>query len=113
MFDEFGENAPVAPIIERTIDGKPGDPLAVAYAGLYLKTSSFKYLQNVYSSNDVENQNISVALMMSDVLLKTEGVSRVAWPVGFAGTIQAFVKMISLCHIRCRWTAFMAGSCRI
>ena len=53
--------------------------------------SSFKYLQNVYSSNDVENQNISVALMMSDVLLKTEGVSRVHGG-GFAGTIQAFVK---------------------
>ena len=27
MFEEFGEDAPVAPIIERTIDGKPGDPL--------------------------------------------------------------------------------------
>ena len=53
--------------------------------------SSFKYLQNVYSSNDVENQNISVALMLSDVLLKTEGVSRVHGG-GFAGTIQAFVK---------------------
>lgn len=53
--------------------------------------SSFKYLQNVYSNNDVENQNISIALMMSDVLLKTEGVSRVHGG-GFAGTIQAFVK---------------------
>ena len=53
--------------------------------------SSFKYLQNVYSNNDVENQNISIALMMSDVLLKKEGVSRVHGG-GFAGTIQAFVK---------------------
>jgi len=53
--------------------------------------SSFKYLQNVYSNNDVQNQNISIALMMSDVLLKTEGVSRVHGG-GFAGTIQAFVK---------------------
>jgi len=53
--------------------------------------SSFKYLQNVYSQNDVKNQNISIALMMSDVLLKTEGVSRVHGG-GFAGTIQAFVK---------------------
>lgn len=53
--------------------------------------SSFKYLQNVYSNNDVENQNISIALMMSDVLLKTKGVSRVHGG-GFAGTIQAFVK---------------------
>jgi len=53
--------------------------------------SSFKYLQNVYSINDVENQNISIALMMSDVFLKKEGVSRVHGG-GFAGTIQAFVK---------------------
>ena len=53
--------------------------------------SSFKYLQNVYSNSDVENQNISIALMMSDILLKTEGVSRVHGG-GFAGTIQAFVK---------------------
>ncbi len=53
--------------------------------------SSFKYLQNVYSNSNVENQNISIALMMSDILLKTEGVSRVHGG-GFAGTIQAFVK---------------------
>ena len=53
--------------------------------------SSFKYLQNVYSGNDIENQNISVALMMSDISLKGEGVSRVHGG-GFAGTIQAFVK---------------------
>ena len=36
MYDELGADAPVAPIVERTISGKPGDPLAVAYAGLYL-----------------------------------------------------------------------------
>ncbi len=53
--------------------------------------SSFKYLQNVYSGNDIENQNISVALMMSNISLKEEGVSRVHGG-GFAGTIQTFVK---------------------
>lgn len=53
--------------------------------------SSFKYLQNVYSNSDVTNQNISVALMMSDVVLKGKGVSRVHGG-GFAGTIQAFVQ---------------------
>ena len=36
MYDELGDRAPVAPIVERTITGKPGDPAAVAYAGLYL-----------------------------------------------------------------------------
>lgn len=53
--------------------------------------SSFKYLQNVYSNKDVLNQNISMALIVSDMSLKTDGVSRVHGG-GFAGTIQAFVK---------------------
>ena len=47
MFEEFGENAPVAPIIERTIDGKPGDPLAVAYAGLYLASDEAKWVTGI------------------------------------------------------------------
>ena len=61
--------------------------------------SSFKYLQNVYSGSDIENQNISVALLMSDISLKEEGVSRVHGG-GFAGTIQAFVKMNMWSHIK-------------
>lgn len=36
MYDDLGASAPVAPIVERTISGQPGDPMAVAYAGLYL-----------------------------------------------------------------------------
>ncbi len=52
--------------------------------------SSFKYLQNVYVSRDVQNQNVSVALALSDELLQNYGVCRVHGG-GFAGTIQAFV----------------------
>ncbi|MCG2621979.1 SDR family oxidoreductase [Arthrobacter sp. I2-34] len=48
MFDEFGEDAPVAPIFERTIDGKPGDPLAVAYAGLYLASDEAKWVTGAH-----------------------------------------------------------------
>lgn len=48
MFAEFGENAPVAPIIERTIDGKPGDPLAVAHAGLYLASDEAKWVTGTH-----------------------------------------------------------------
>jgi NAD(P)-dependent dehydrogenase (short-subunit alcohol dehydrogenase family) len=36
MYEAMGAGAPVAPVVERTITGRPGDPLAVAYAGLYL-----------------------------------------------------------------------------
>ena len=53
--------------------------------------SSYKYLQNVYTCHDVEHQNVSVALALSDILLGKNGVSRVHGG-GFAGTIQAFVK---------------------
>lgn len=53
--------------------------------------SSFKYLQNVYSNHDVNHQNVSVALALSDIFLGENGVSRVHGG-GFAGTIQAFVK---------------------
>lgn len=53
--------------------------------------SSYKYLQNVYTSQDVQHQNVSVALAVSDAILGTNGVCRVHGG-GFAGTIQAFVK---------------------
>lgn len=36
MYEEMGAEAPVASAVERTITGSPGDPIAVAYAGLYL-----------------------------------------------------------------------------
>lgn len=52
--------------------------------------SSYKYLQNVYTSQDVHNQSVSIGLAVSDRVLKGKG----AWRIhggGFAGTIQAFV----------------------
>lgn len=53
--------------------------------------SSYKYLQNVYTNQDVVHQNVSVALAVSDAILGSNGVCRVHGG-GFAGTIQAFVK---------------------
>ena len=53
--------------------------------------SSYKYLQNVYTNQDVQHQNVSVALAVSDAILGANGVCRVHGG-GFAGTIQAFVK---------------------
>jgi galactokinase len=52
--------------------------------------SSWQYLQNCYSPKLQHRQGISIALMVSEALLKGRG----AWRVhggGFAGTIQAFV----------------------
>ena len=54
--------------------------------------SSFKFLQNVYTNRNVEAQNVSIALCISEMVLGEDGgVSRVHGG-GFAGTIQAFVR---------------------
>lgn len=54
--------------------------------------SSYKFLQNVYCNSDINHQNVSLALAVSeDVLADKRGVCRVHGG-GFAGTIQAFVK---------------------
>ncbi len=52
--------------------------------------SSYMYNQNIYPVTNAREQNISLALALSDLVLKDQG----AWRVhggGFAGTIQAFV----------------------
>ncbi len=53
-------------------------------------SSSFKFLQNIYSNKDVQNQSVSIGLAVSESILPGHGVSRVHGG-GFAGTIQAFV----------------------
>ena len=68
--------------------------------------SSYKYLQNIYSTKDTANQGISLGLMMSEIFLDhngsyssgvfgngvySNGVCRVHGG-GFAGTILAIVK---------------------
>lgn len=75
--------------------------------------SSFKYLQNVYTSHDVDHQNMSLALAVSDVILKEDGVSRVHGG-GFAGTIQAFVKNTMVEEYKTAMDGiFGEGSCNV
>ncbi|MBQ7482364.1 MAG: galactokinase [Lachnospiraceae bacterium] len=52
--------------------------------------SSYKYLQNVYSIKDYDNQNISLALVLTERYLGSRAGYRVHGG-GFAGTIQVFV----------------------
>lgn len=52
--------------------------------------SSFKYLQNVYSVKSINEQGISLALCLADMVLSKRGAARVHGG-GFAGTMQAFV----------------------
>jgi galactokinase len=54
--------------------------------------SSFCYLQNVYTTKNVAEQGLSLAVCLAEKYLASRGG---AWRVhggGFAGTIQAFVK---------------------
>lgn len=53
--------------------------------------SSYKLLQNIYSTKEAANQPMALALAVSEHLLLDNGVCRVHGG-GFAGTIQAFVK---------------------
>ena len=52
--------------------------------------SSFKYLQNVYTNQNVTEQGLSLALALADGFLGGEGACRVHGG-GFAGTIQVFL----------------------
>lgn len=75
--------------------------------------SSFRYLQNVYTNTDVMHQNVSIALAVSDSILKENGVARVHGG-GFAGTIQAFVKNTFVEDYRnCMDGIFGSGACKI
>ena len=55
-------------------------------------TSSFKWLQNIYSGNDVTYQPVSLALAMTENFIKElrEGACRIHGG-GFEGTIQVFL----------------------
>ncbi|MBN2812822.1 MAG: hypothetical protein JXQ80_02030 [Bacteroidales bacterium] len=63
-----------------------------AFLGMVIDSgySSYMYNQNIFPVNNVREQGVSLALALSELVLKGKG----AWRVhggGFAGTIQAFV----------------------
>lgn len=74
--------------------------------------SSFMYNQNIYPVNNVREQGVSLALALSEMILKGHG----AWRVhggGFAGTIQAFVPLNLLAkYISTLEHVFGDGSCK-
>ncbi len=76
--------------------------------------SSFKFLQNVYTNNDVQHQNVSLALAVSEAVLEDgAGVSRVHGG-GFAGTIQAFVKNDKVAaYLEAMDQVFGKGACHV
>ena len=76
--------------------------------------SSYRFLQNVYTNKDVNHQNVSVALAVSEMVLAGgRGVARVHGG-GFAGTIQAFVKKDAVEEYRAQLDAvFGKGACSV
>ena len=83
--------------------------------------SSFKYLQNVYTTHDITHQNVSLGIAVSELVLDTDspdpadnaGVVRVHGG-GFAGTIQAFVKNDHVEDYKKTMNAlFGEGSCNV
>ena len=54
--------------------------------------SSFEYLQNVYTTINVNEQGLSLALALTDGYLSTRHGAYRVHGGGFAGTIQAFIK---------------------
>ena len=73
--------------------------------------SSFKYLQNIYSSRNTSEQGISLALALTENFLKNEGACRVQGG-GFAGTIQAYLpEDMSSSYIKVMEKTFGENSC--
>lgn len=76
--------------------------------------SSFCYLQNVYTTKNVSEQGLSLALCLAERVLSGK---RAAWRVhggGFAGTIQAFVPTEAVAEFRAVMdAAFGEGRCMV
>ncbi len=76
--------------------------------------SSFCYLQNVYTSKNLTEQGLSLALCLAD---KTLSSKKAAWRVhggGFAGTVQAFVPSDAVEEFRAVMDgAFGEGRCMV
>jgi galactokinase len=74
--------------------------------------SSYMYNQNIYPVNNVKEQGVSLALALSELVLKGQG----AWRVhggGFAGTIQAFVpKKLLAKYVSTIEHVYGKGACR-
>jgi len=84
----FGENKRVA---EQKAALKSGDLNAFFAQVLTSGRSSFCYLQNVYTTKNLSEQGLSLALCLAEEYLSDKNA---AWRVhggGFAGTVQAYV----------------------
>lgn len=74
--------------------------------------SSYKYLQNVFTTKNVREQGLSLALCLTEDTLDGKGGAYRVHGGGFAGTIQAFVPHAEVEHYRSVMNAaFGDGAC--
>ena len=107
----FAENERVAAQVEALRKGDvDGFKCGVTASG----NSSFKFLQNVYTTKNIVEQGLSLALCITeDFLSGTAGVCRVHGG-GFAGTIQAFVPVdMTEAYAKKINSVFGEGACHI
>jgi len=108
----FAENRRVLAQTESLLGGK----LAGFLEGVLASgRSSFCYLQNVYTTINVAEQGLSLALALTERALAD--VAGAAWRVhggGFAGTIQAFVPVAAAAdYAKAMDAVFGEGACHI
>lgn len=76
--------------------------------------SSFMFLQNVFTTKNVSEQGLSLALAITDSVLGGKGCAYRVHGGGFAGTIQAFVKTELVEEYRKAIdSAFGQGACHV
>ena len=101
-------------VIRQTAALKANDMAAFLSLVAESGRSSFMYLQNVYTVKNVREQGLSLALAVSDQLLRGKKAAFRVHGGGFAGTIQAFVPLADTEAYRSGMEkVFGKGSCRI
>lgn len=106
----FNENERVGKQVAALNEGRFEDFLQLVKES---GNSSYKYLQNVYTNKDVQNQSMSIGLAVAETVLGNHGVSRVHGG-GFAGTIQIFVENDFVPEIKAAMDGvFGEGSCHV
>ena len=76
--------------------------------------SSFMYLQNVFTTKNVQEQGLSLALAITDSIMNGKGGAFRVHGGGFAGTIQAFVPFAFVEKYRAAIDkAFGDGACHV
>ena len=76
--------------------------------------SSFMYLQNVFTTKNIREQGLSLALAITDSVLSGKGAAHRVHGGGFAGTIQAFVPFGMVQEYRQAIdSAFGQGACHV